>query len=111
MSDEKKIPKTYLRFREKYPDVAASYESLGKSTAQIGALDRRTVAMVKLALAPRKPTSTNRTRIRGQVHVVGDWKHNAAGIRTIPTHADTGSESPNAVGKHAITLSETMNWS
>ncbi len=51
MSDEKKIPKTYLRFREKYPDVAASYESLGKSTAQIGALDRRRVAMVKLALA------------------------------------------------------------
>lgn len=51
MPDERKIPGTYLRFREKYPEVAQSYEALGKSTAQIGALDRRTVAMVKLALA------------------------------------------------------------
>ena len=45
------IPKTYLRFRETYPEVAGHYEALGKSLADMGHLDRRTAALVKLALA------------------------------------------------------------
>ena len=51
MSAERKIPKTYLKFREDYPEVARNYESLGESLANLGALDKRTVALVKLALA------------------------------------------------------------
>lgn len=51
MSGESKIPKTYLQFRERYPAVAKNYEALGQSLAEIGALDRRTIALVKLALA------------------------------------------------------------
>ena len=51
MGAEKKIPKTYLKFREDYPEVAHNYESLGQSLAEIGELEPKTVALVKLALA------------------------------------------------------------
>ena len=51
MTDVRKIPKTYLKFREDYPEVAKNYEALGESLAEIGALEKRTVALVKLALA------------------------------------------------------------
>ncbi len=51
MTKIRKIPKTYRQFCEDYPEVAQSYEALGKSLAEIGALDRRTVGLVKLALA------------------------------------------------------------
>ena len=51
MCAEQKIPKTYLKFREDYPEVAKNYENLGQSLAELGALDKRTVVLVKLALA------------------------------------------------------------
>lgn len=51
MCAERKVPKTYRKFREDYPEVAKNYEALGKSLAKLGALDERTVALVKLALA------------------------------------------------------------
>jgi len=51
MSAENKIPKTYIQFREDYPEVAKNYEALGQSLSELGALDARTVALVKLALA------------------------------------------------------------
>ena len=51
MTNVRKVPKTYLKFCEDYPQVASHYEALGQSLAKIGALDRRTVALVKLALA------------------------------------------------------------
>jgi alkylhydroperoxidase/carboxymuconolactone decarboxylase family protein YurZ len=51
MTEKREIPRTYLKFREDYPEVARNYEALGKSLAEIGALDKRTVALVKLALA------------------------------------------------------------
>ncbi|MGB3563925.1 MAG: carboxymuconolactone decarboxylase family protein [Thermoanaerobaculia bacterium] len=51
MTEKRGIPNTYLRFRESYPEVAAHYEALGKSLSQLGALDSKTAALVKLALA------------------------------------------------------------
>lgn len=51
MSTEREIPKTYLKFREDYPEIAKNYEALGQSLSELGALDARTVALVKLALA------------------------------------------------------------
>lgn len=51
MSADQKIPKTYLKFRQDYPEVAQHYERLGRQLAELGALDARTVALVKLALA------------------------------------------------------------
>jgi 4-carboxymuconolactone decarboxylase len=51
MSTERKVPKTYLKFCEDYPDVAKNYEALGQSLSELGALDARTVALVKLGLA------------------------------------------------------------
>jgi 4-carboxymuconolactone decarboxylase len=51
MTNVRKVPKTYLKFRDDYPEVAKNYEALGESLASIGALDKRTVQLVKLALA------------------------------------------------------------
>jgi alkylhydroperoxidase/carboxymuconolactone decarboxylase family protein YurZ len=51
MTEKRGVPKTYLRFRETYPEVATHYEALGKSLSELGALDTKTVALVKLALA------------------------------------------------------------
>jgi len=51
MTETKKIPETYLRFRKNYPEIASNYEALGKSVNELGALDARTAALVKLALA------------------------------------------------------------
>jgi alkylhydroperoxidase/carboxymuconolactone decarboxylase family protein YurZ len=51
MCADRKIPKTYLKFREDYPEVAKNYENLGQSLSELGALDKRTVVLVKLALA------------------------------------------------------------
>jgi alkylhydroperoxidase/carboxymuconolactone decarboxylase family protein YurZ len=51
MTETKKIPETYLRFRRNYPEIASNYEALGKSVNELGALDSRTAAIVKLALA------------------------------------------------------------
>jgi 4-carboxymuconolactone decarboxylase len=51
MTNVRKIPKTYLQFKEDYPEVARNYEALGESLADIGALEKRTVSLVKLALA------------------------------------------------------------
>jgi alkylhydroperoxidase/carboxymuconolactone decarboxylase family protein YurZ len=51
MADPKPVPKTYLRFRENYPEVATHYEALGKSLAELGNFDKQTAALVKLALA------------------------------------------------------------
>lgn len=51
MTETRKVPKTYLRFKENYPEVATHYEALGRSLTQLGALDSKTAALVKLALA------------------------------------------------------------
>ncbi len=51
MTEKKGIPKTYLRFKEKYPDVARYYEGLGDALNRAGPLDEKTVRLVKLALA------------------------------------------------------------
>lgn len=51
MTEKRGIPKTYLRFRENYPEIAEHYEALGQSLSQLGALDSKTAALVKLALA------------------------------------------------------------
>ena len=52
MTDIRKVPKTYLKFREDYPEIAKNYEALGESLAEIGALEKRTVALVKLEEGP-----------------------------------------------------------
>jgi 4-carboxymuconolactone decarboxylase len=51
MTETRKVPKTYLRFKQNYPEIAGHYEALGRSLTQLGALDRKTAALVKLALA------------------------------------------------------------
>lgn len=53
MSETKsdKIPKSYLRFMEKYPDVGMSYEKLGDAVHNAGPLDDKTRALLKLGIS------------------------------------------------------------
>jgi len=46
-----KVPGRYLRFLEKYPDIAQAYESLGTAVHQAGPLDDKTRALIKVAIS------------------------------------------------------------
>ncbi|HZO91603.1 MAG TPA: carboxymuconolactone decarboxylase family protein [Chthonomonadaceae bacterium] len=46
-----KVPGTFKRFLETYPEVARAYEQLGKATQDWGPLDKRTRELVKLGIA------------------------------------------------------------
>ena len=56
-----KVPKRYKRFMEEFPDVAKSYEEMGKAVHEAGPLDEKTRALIKLAI------STG-ARFEGAVH-------------------------------------------
>lgn len=43
------LPKFYSQAKEEYPEVFASYEALGKAVREVGPLDEKTVALVKLS--------------------------------------------------------------
>jgi 4-carboxymuconolactone decarboxylase len=45
------IPEVYTDFRQKYPDIAKSYDALTKSCHEDGALDAKTRHLVKLGIA------------------------------------------------------------
>lgn len=47
----------FARLHALYPDVAAAYESLGTAVADAGPLDRRSVALVKLAISVGRNSS------------------------------------------------------
>ncbi len=56
-----KLPKRYLKFFERYPDVGAAYRTLGDAVADAGPLDAKTRALVKLSIAVG-------ARMEGAVH-------------------------------------------
>lgn len=45
------IPKHYLNFKEKFPDIADAYENLGDAVHKSGPLDDKTRALIKLAVS------------------------------------------------------------
>ncbi len=45
------LPKVYVRFRSRFPDVAAALDGLGEAADEAGPLDERTVRLVKLGMA------------------------------------------------------------
>ncbi|MEQ1822157.1 MAG: carboxymuconolactone decarboxylase family protein [Fimbriimonadaceae bacterium] len=45
-----KLPKRYLKFFERYPEVGQSYRAMGDSVAAAGPLDSKTQALVKLGI-------------------------------------------------------------
>jgi AhpD family alkylhydroperoxidase len=45
------LPKPYLEFRERFPNLAEAYDKLGEAAHQSGPLDDKTRQLVKLALA------------------------------------------------------------
>ncbi len=46
-----RLPKRYVRFFERYPEVGKSYEQFGEAVAQAGPLDNKTRCLVKLAIS------------------------------------------------------------
>jgi AhpD family alkylhydroperoxidase len=47
----RKLPGTFKRFLETYPDVSRAYEQLGKATQDWGPLEKKTRELVKLGVA------------------------------------------------------------
>lgn len=45
------LPTIYTRFRADYPEVAASLDSVGSAVDAVGALDDRSMRLVKLGIA------------------------------------------------------------
>ncbi len=45
------LPKPYIEFKEKYPDIWQAYDQLGTTVHAAGSLDEKTRGLVKLALA------------------------------------------------------------
>lgn len=48
---KEQLPKHYMAFLSKYPDLAKAYRNLGEAVHQAGPLDEKTRALVKCALA------------------------------------------------------------
>lgn len=45
------LPDAYVRFRDRYPEVAEALDSLGAAGERSGSIDKRTQRLVKLGLA------------------------------------------------------------
>lgn len=45
-----KLPKTFQRLVEKYPDIEAAHQKMAAAVEAIGALDERTSALVKIGI-------------------------------------------------------------
>ncbi|GIU92755.1 MAG: alkylhydroperoxidase [Acidimicrobiia bacterium] len=45
------LPEQYRLFRDRYPEVAAALDGLGRATQQAGPLDPKTQRLVKLGIA------------------------------------------------------------
>jgi alkylhydroperoxidase/carboxymuconolactone decarboxylase family protein YurZ len=45
------LPDVYVRFRERYPDVAESLDAMGRASEAAGGLDARSQRLVKLGVA------------------------------------------------------------
>lgn len=56
-----KLPSRYLKFKEDYSEVFSAYERLGKSSVDVGPLDLKQIALVKLGIALG-------ARLEGAVH-------------------------------------------
>jgi len=46
-----RLPKRYVRFFERYPQVGKAYESLGEQVGAAGPLDEKTRCLVKLGIS------------------------------------------------------------
>ncbi len=53
-----KLPRTYQRFQDQYPDLWKAYESLGATASQAGPLEVIVRELVKLAMASAKQSES-----------------------------------------------------
>lgn len=56
-----KLPSRYLKFKEDYFEMFSAYERLGKSSVDVGPLDQKQIAIIKLGIALG-------ARLEGAVH-------------------------------------------
>lgn len=49
ITDEADVPRTYQRFTERFPDIAAAHAAVGKA-GDAGPFDRKTVELIKLGI-------------------------------------------------------------
>ena len=44
------LPRTFTRFIERFPDIAASHAAIGKAGDAAGPLDRKTIELIKMGI-------------------------------------------------------------
>lgn len=59
------LPKGYRKFQEKFPQVYAAYETLGKTAAESGPLDEKTRELIKLGMAAARGSES---AVQSHVH-------------------------------------------
>lgn len=81
------LPDVYVRFRERYPDVAQSLDALGQATDAVGGLDARSRRLVKLGIAiGALADGAVRSNVRkARALGVGDDEIRQAGLLAIST--------------------------
>jgi len=70
-------PKTFQQFQEKYPDIYATYEELGKKIAECGPIDHKTRELIKLGMAAGRQAESS---VHSHVHRALDAGATAAEI-------------------------------
>lgn len=88
------LPKTYLNFKERYPDVAKHFEALGESCHELGALDIKTRRLVNLGIAVGVGTSGG---VKSQVRKSVDAGASPEEIRHVALLALTTIGFPQAI--------------
>ncbi len=88
------LPDVYVRFRERYPDVALSLDQLGQTSEAAGPLDERTQRLVKLAIAVG---SLSPGAVRSNVRKALEAGDSADDVRHVAVLAITTSGFPTAI--------------
>jgi 4-carboxymuconolactone decarboxylase len=50
LASDADVPRTFQAFTDRFPDMAASHEAVGRAGDAAGALDRKTVELIKLGM-------------------------------------------------------------
>ncbi|MEJ2504046.1 MAG: carboxymuconolactone decarboxylase family protein [Gemmatimonadota bacterium] len=48
--EDRDLPRTFIRFTERFPAIAAGHTAIGKAGDAAGPLDRRTIELIKLGV-------------------------------------------------------------
>jgi 4-carboxymuconolactone decarboxylase len=88
------LPGVYVAFRERYPEVAAALDGLGRASDEASALDERTARLVTLGIAVG---GLSEGAVRSNVRKALEAGVGREEIRSVAIHAITTRGFPAAI--------------